>query len=129
MKKLTIAWYQAHPEYVAEQNRIYDSKRPKHWSGPGDDDYYKTKIAAHKARAKKLNRMPAWSNEIEIEQIFRDAPDGVEIDHIYPLQGELVSGLHVPSNLQYLTTNENCKKNNYYKPRRSIIYRATISLE
>jgi hypothetical protein len=129
MKKFTIAWFQAHPEYVREQNAIYDSKRPSHWKRKGDKDYWKAKALSHKIRCQKLNRMPAWANEEAINEVFRICSgDDVHIDHVIPLQGDLVSGLHVANNLQKLTVKENCQKSNKFVPRRSIIYRASISL-
>jgi hypothetical protein len=129
MKKFSIAWYQANPDYVREQNSIYDSKRPKHWVGKDSPDYWKTKVAAHRIRAEKLKRLPRWADEQKIEQVFRDAPEGFELDHIFPLQGERVSGLHVAENLQYLTTKENGRKHNNFEPRRFVINRGSISLQ
>jgi hypothetical protein len=128
MRKFSIAWFQANPDYVKAQNEIYDKKYPSHWHRKGDKDYWKTKLAAHKIRAERLNRLPAWSDLDEIADIFKNCPDDLEIEHIIPIGGELVSGLHVPNNLTYLSAKENASKGNKYVPRRSIIYRATISL-
>jgi hypothetical protein len=128
MRKFTIAWYKANPEYVKQQNDIYDKKYPSHWYRTGDANYWKTKLAAHKHRAKKLNRTAAWADEAKIEQIFRDCPLDKTIHHEFPLQSSLVSGLHHEANLKYLTLSENCSLNNKFKPRHSHIFRATISL-
>jgi hypothetical protein len=130
MKKFTIAWYQANPAYVKEQNEKYDKKYPAHWYRKGDDkNYWRTKLAAHKHRAKKLNRLPPrWADEAKIEQIFRNCPPGKTLDHVIPLQGENVCGLEVENNFQYLSLKENCKKNNTFRSRISVRIYAVISL-
>ena len=37
-----------------------------------------------------------------------------EVDHVIPLQGKLVSGLHVQNNLQVLLKEDNCRKHNSF---------------
>ncbi len=48
----------------------------------------------------------------EIEEIYSNRPEGMEVDHIIPRNGKIVSGLHVPWNLQYLSKSENNQKSN-----------------
>jgi hypothetical protein len=73
----------------------------------------KTAIEA-KRRAAKLERVPAWADLEKIKEFYKNRPEGYHVDHIIPLQGEKVSGLHVLSNLQYLPAKENISKSNKY---------------
>lgn len=65
-------------------------------------------------RAAKLQRTPSWANLDKIKEIYRMCPEGYHVDHIVPLQGELVSGLHVENNLQHLPASENLAKGNKF---------------
>jgi len=63
----------------------------------------------------KQNRVPPWANLERIEAIYQEAATkGLTVDHVIPLRGKLVSGLHVENNLQLLTKSENSKKGNKY---------------
>lgn len=64
-------------------------------------------------RALKLKATPSWAN-LDIIKLVYEYAEGDHVDHIIPLQGELVCGLHVESNLQYLTALENKQKSNKF---------------
>jgi len=72
-------------------------------------------------RADKLQRTPSWANLEAIQTIYSQAKEitektGIEhhVDHILPLKGELVSGLHVAENLQILLGMDNVLKSNRF---------------
>ncbi len=77
-----------------------------------------------KYHAKKLNATPPWLSEDHFKQIkavYAHAKecelltgDKYHVDHIVPLQGANVCGLHVPWNLQVLPADINIAKSNRY---------------
>ena len=77
-----------------------------------------------KRHAAKLQRTPPWLTKEQLNEIkefyllvkelqwLSDHTDPLEVDHIVPLQGKNVSGLHVPWNLQILPRSVNTRKGN-----------------
>ena len=59
-------------------------------------------------------RKPKHMSWRPIQLMYERCPDGHELDHIIPLRHELVSGLHVPWNMQYLPVKENRSKGNKF---------------
>ena len=101
-------WREANPDKVKANNiafRAANIGRPN--ATPEMIRFY-----ASERRAAKLQRTPSWSRLGIIEQIYTCCPDGYHVDHYYPLQGDTVSGLHVPDNLCYLPAQANQSKNN-----------------
>ena len=73
---------------------------------------------AHRAklyRMRKACQVPPWADLEKIKQIYLSCPPGYHVDHIIPLKGKIVSGLHVETNLQHLPAKENMKKRNFYE--------------
>ena len=108
-------WQKANPE----KNKGYNAKAVSKWQKANPE---KNNAKAAKYRASKLNRTPKWLTEsdwVEINWAYKIASDctketGIkhEVDHVIPLQGDIVSGLHVPGNLQIITKTRNSSKRN-----------------
>lgn len=63
----------------------------------------------------EIRQRPIWADMNKIKDIYVNRPDDCHVDHIIPLRGKLVSGLHVAENLQYLPIAENMRKHNTYE--------------
>ena len=55
---------------------------------------------------------PPWANLEDILSFYDNRPAGYHVDHVIPLRGRDVCGLHVRANLQYLPASENLSKGN-----------------
>lgn len=112
--KKVIEWQQENKEkYSAKSKRFYE--RTKH-----------TRFASQAlARAAKRNAVPKWIDEklkqeiqkyyVEARSKTRETGSHYEVDHIVPLMGENVCGLHVPWNLRVITRYENRSKSNRFE--------------
>lgn len=93
----------------AEDNRDTVLKRSSDW---GRNNRGRATAKGAKYRATKLKATPSWSESELIRRFYEDCPEGHHVDHIIPLQGKEVCGLHVLTNLQYLLARENISKGN-----------------
>lgn len=59
---------------------------------------------------------PKWTDSSAVNSFIDACPSDFHIDHILPLRGESICGLHVLENLQYLPAKENLKKSNKVIP-------------
>lgn len=122
--------------------RKYDSQRAEYEKQRGQDPVFKARKAEYMREYKKANRAkynswnmkyhaskkcrtPNWLNFIDFERIQNEykladllckvTSSQWEVDHIIPLQGKNVSGLHVPSNLRVIKASDNRIKHNKFE--------------
>ena len=120
------AWKAANPERYAEICREHYRANKERYNAYSRQHYrenkplYRAKDA--KYRAAKLNATPPWLTEkqlLDMQRIYTACSNVTErtqkphhVDHIVPLQGENVCGLHVPWNLAILPASMNLAKSN-----------------
>ncbi len=128
-KQYHIENYENNKNKIVERVIKWQRKNKEKYSEKSKRCYQKTK---HKkfaweafARAARRNAVPKWINEElkqEIQKFYiearlktRETGTKYEVDHIVPLMGENVCGLHVPWNLRVITQFENRSKQNKFK--------------
>jgi len=119
-------------ETAKVKQREWRAANPKHVGTTAAKQKYKInnpeKVRANciYRRISKIHRTPAWLTADDhwmIEQAYDIAAVRTKmfgfvwhVDHVIPLQGRLVSGLHVPLNLQVIPGVENIRKANRFTP-------------
>lgn len=108
--KQVSEWTKNNSQKHRENVRKWNTKNPE-----------KHAAMVMKRCAEKLKRTPKWADFKLIKKFYTEAAKltketGIEhqVDHIIPLQGKMVSGLHVEYNLQVITKKENLLKRNNF---------------
>lgn len=103
-------WYFNNKEYHNSLTRKYYQE---------NKSLYRAKDA--KYRASKLQATPLWADLEQIKRVYKACAKisertGVEhhVDHIIPLQGKNVCGLHVEKNLAIISAKANLEKSNTF---------------
>ena len=107
------AWVAANPDKVKAKTLRYIKNHP--------DAYTARSVASVAMRAKRVPQWLTSDDKWMMQQAYNLAKLRTrlfgfvwEVDHIIPLRGKIVSGLHVPTNLQVIPKTENRNKRNHY---------------
>lgn len=126
LKKRNQRYYKKNKEKILAQQAEYREANPEKRKEAVSNWYYSNKDKSNalsaKRRSQKLNATPLWFEKESVEGVYAMAKwlndttwNEYEVDHIIPLQGKDVCGLHCRDNLQILTKEDNLRKGNRYE--------------
>lgn len=120
------SWYHKNAAKEIARNRVYKEQNRDQELKRGREYIKKNRAryTAHqlKRMASQINATPTWSNEQDIAMWYEVANvlsrSGVKfvVDHIVPLRGKTVCGLHDSGNMQILPWHKNAAKSNRHWP-------------
>jgi hypothetical protein len=77
---------------------------------------------AYKEKRRAAEKAPVWASQTCIAAVYgimrrlRQVGVDVHVDHVVPLNGKTVSGLHVRENLQIIPARDNVRKQRIFVP-------------
>ena len=107
----TSKYNQEHKEQVSIYRKMWFMQNPEYLKQYIKDNPDIRRLSSAKIRVKRVARLVSFGQN-GIKEIYKDKPENKTVDHIIPLCGKKVSGLHVSWNLQYLTKVQNSSKCN-----------------
>ena len=114
-KQRASEWYYKNYEYALQRNKVNGER----WRKENPDKHC---ARQNRRRALKLNATPTWlteSHNLHIQckyslakMLSKETGIQYHVDHIIPLKGKTVCGLHVPWNLRVIPALDNLRKSN-----------------
>ena len=101
------AYYEANKEAIAAKKSAHQKANPHIFNALNA-----------KRKATKLQATPTWADSeaikgmYQLAAVFNRTGMNLHVDHIVPLQSDLVCGLHCESNLQLMPASDNISKSN-----------------
>lgn len=115
-KAYRLSYYAAYDLSRCEARKVvYQSDKSRH--AARSKVWHRNNLAKHaakqaKRRASLLKQTPPWADLGAIQKFYLNCPKGFHVDHVVPLKGKEVRGLHTLENLQYLPASINLSKGN-----------------